>query len=944
MAEFNRSTRRKRRATQPLDAPYLSGFVAFVTFCKMSNCEILRLSAILILLAANHICSAADSGTTNHWSFLPLRRPPVPEFCGTNAAACNPIDGFIFGSLAENQLSHVPEADRRTLARRLYFDLVGMPPTPEDILTFLHDRRPDAYERLVDRLLASPRFGERWARHWLDVVRFAETHGFEMNQPRPNAWPYRDYVIAAFNEDKPYNQFVLEQIAGDVLGADQATGFLVAGTWDQVKSPDEVLTKNQRADELHDIVSTTGSAFLGLTIGCARCHDHKFDPIPQHDYYAIKAVFEGVYHGERERYVPDSAARLRAAEAAQAQLAELEAQLTEFEPLAQSSLSIDTTRLRAPVHPRLNVDRFAPVAAKRLRFTIQATTDAEPCLDELEVYTALPETVAASRAARLQDLAREQFTRGSTQNVALASLGSRPSASGTYSSSQFHKLEHLNDGRFGNGRSWISNEKGKGWVELEFPETVTVHRVVWGRDREEKFKDRLATDYRIEVATGAGEFKLVASSADRRPFTAGAAFTPDFATNGLSEQALARLVSLVHRQKTLEDKLKELRSKPMVYAGEFKKPEPTRRFNRGDPMQPREEIMPGMLTRITLQPGRNADGRRRRDESRFVSSHDLNNSAATTEQERRVALAQWIASPDNPLTARVIVNRLWQYHFSEGLVNTASDFGRNGAKPTHPALLDWLATELISHGWSLKHIHRLIVTSATYRQSSNQELVGTRSPASVAALLRRTGVPEPLRRTGTASHSFSERPVRIDAANRLLWHFPVRRLEAESLRDSILADAGRLDLRMGGPGWSSFEPNDNYVRVYTPKREFGPEDFRRMIYATSVRQRPDGVFGAFDCPDGAQIAPKRTHSTTPLQALNLLNSGFIMQAAAFFADRLEREAGTSTEAQVKRAFLLAFQREASAEEIIASVRLVREQGLKIFCRALFNANEFVYVY
>ena len=422
-----------------------------------------RLNIMLLAVTTAAQLLAADA--TNHWSFQPVVRPALPMAV---AGTINPIDRFIQAKLAEQHLTPAPEADRRTLIRRVSFDLIGLPPTPEEADAFVRDLRPDAYERLVDRLLDSPHFGERWARHWLDVVRFAETHGFEMNNPRPNAWPYRDYVIRAFNDDKPYDQFVREQLAGDVLGADEATGFLVAGAWDQVKSPDEVLTKNQRADELHDMVSVTGSAFLGLTVGCARCHDHKFDPIPQHDYYALKAVFEGVQHGERERRVNENGTREDELKQIRSRLSEIDSALVRFEPLAQVGM-VDTNRLRAPVHPRRNVERFAPILAKRLRFTILATTGAEPCVDELEAFS-----VGA----------------GAT-NVALASFGTKATASGTYPNSNLHRLEHLNDGRYGNSRSWISSENGKGWVELEFPQSVLLERVVWARDREEKFGDRL---------------------------------------------------------------------------------------------------------------------------------------------------------------------------------------------------------------------------------------------------------------------------------------------------------------------------------------------------------------------------------------------------------------------------------------------------------------------
>ena len=464
---------------------------------------------------------------------------------------------------------------------------------------------------------------------------------------------------------------------------------------------------------------------------------------------------------------------------------------------------------------------------------------------------------------------------------------------------------------------------------FEFPVPLTIGRVVWGRDREDKFKDRLATEYRIEIAGDDGLWMCVASAADRRPFKAGAAFAHDYATNGLSQLRLARLAALATEQKALEAKVRELSAKPMVYAGEFKPPGETRRFHRGDPMQPREVVEPGVLTRIALTRG--SLRCEEADVSSGTGDRPVTAARVTPEQERRLALARWIAAPDNPLTARVIVNRLWQYHFGDGLVSTPSDFGRNGARPTHPELLDWLAAELIERDWSLKHIHRLIVTSAAYRQSSQAENGSS----------RRTSTLLPV--SAQAVSRVLPNAATLNSANRLLGPFLPRRLEAECLRDSILSVAGKLDLRAGGPGWSPFLPNDNYVRVYTPKKEFGADDFRRMIYATVIRQRPDGVFGAFDCPDGGQIAPKRNRSTTPLQALNLLNSGFMMQAAAFFAERLEREAGHRAEAQVQRAFLLAFQREASPEEVKASANLIRQHGLPIFCRAVFNANEFVYV-
>ncbi len=727
-----------------------------------------------------------------HWSFQPVRKPTFPD------EVLNPIDALIAARLVKDGLKLSPAADRRTLIRRLTFDLIGLPPTPEQIADFLKDSSPTAVEKLVDRLLASPQFGERQARHWLDVVRFAESHGFEMNQVRPTAYHYRDYVIRSFNDDKPYDQFVKEQIAGDVLAADAATGFLVAGPWDQVKSPDPVLTAQQRADELHDMISTTGSAFLGLTVGCARCHNHKFDPISHADYHAVKAVFAGVQHGERAmRPAPGAVA---------------------------------AKTVRPPVKAGGNVENFPPMDAKFVRFTITKAGGAQPCIDELEVFTA---------------------DGAESKNVALAAAGATATASGTLPGYAIHQLAHINDGKYGNSFSWISNEPDKGWVMIEFAKAFRVDRVMWSRDRATPpmYEDRLATDYTVELSLDGKAWKTVATGADRPR------------TNG---------------------------GGPTAYCGRMEGTPEVFRLNRGEVTQPKEKIGPGVL-------------------ASFGSKKPM--TEANTDGERRLAFAEWVTDPAHPLTARVIVNRIWQHHFGVGLVETPSDFGCNGAKPTHPELLDWLAAELVEHRWSLKHIHRLIVTSATYRQP------GQVVPAALAK----------------------------DAQSRLLWRFPPQRLEAECIRDTILAVSGKLDLTMGGPGFDLFQPNGNYVKVYTPKVEFGPDTFRRMVYQSKPRMQLDDTFGAFDCPDAGQIAPKRSSSTTPLQALNLLNSPFLLQQSGFLAERLRNEAGEDVGKQVSRGFALVFGREPTTEEQSAAVKLIATHGLPAFCRAVFNANEFVFV-
>ena len=783
---------------------------------------------------------------SSHWAFQPIVRPPRPEFAGV----ANPIDAFIIQGLAAQGLAIQSEAPPATLLRRLFFDLVGLPPAPADVQAFTADvaaRGSDlAVGDLVDRLLASPGFGERWARHWLDAVRFAESNGFEMNQMRPNAWRYRDWVIESLQHDLPYDAFVRAQLAGDSLGADVATGFIVGGAWDQVKSPDPVLTANQRADELHDMVSTTSSAFLGLTVGCARCHDHKFDPIPQTDYYRLKAVFAGVEHGEREVTLPSEPPK----QDRRSEIARL---------LAEAGVGT----LRRAVTPRQNIDRFPPTPARFVRFTILETSGAEPCVDELEVFSSDGRNVA----------------RGAT-----------PTSSGDFAGNAFHALAHVNDGQVGNEHSWISNTPGTGWVQLELPATETIDRVVWSRDRspEPKYADRVATRYEIALSTDGVDWTPIASDLDRRPF-GDSTTAPDDSPAAAPPGSVADPASVAGKISALKVELATLDRGPMAYAGRFADPGPTFRMFRGDPTQPREEILPGPLSRIGSGPWP-AD-------------------PISAEAARRRALADWIVDPGNPLTARVIVNRLWHHHFGTGLVDTPSDFGAGGGRPSHPELLDWLASELIATGWRLKSIHRLIVTSRAWRQRG-----------------------EP-----------SEAALALDAQDRLLWRYPPHRLEAEAIRDAILATSGSLNPQAGGPGFDLFVANANYVKVYETKTEFTADDFRRMIYQTKPRSELDTFFGAFDCPDAGQIQPKRTSSTTPLQALNLLNGAFLIDQANRFAARVAREAGEEPAEKVRLAFLLAFGREATEAEIAAGTKLVADHGLPALCRALYNANEFLSV-
>ena len=579
------------------------------------------------------------------WSLQPVARPEVPKVAREGWAR-TPVDRFVLARLEREELAPQAEADRRTLIRRLQFDLTGLPPSPEEVDAFVADPEPDAYERLVDRLLGSSDFGVRWARWWLDLARFGESHGFEHDEPRPNAWRYRDWVVDALNRDLPYDEFARLQMAGDVLRPDDpsavaATGFLVAGGFDSVGQTQQSAPARAivRADEIEDVVGTVSQAFLGLTVHCARCHDHKFDPIRQAEYYRIASALDGV----------------RAA------------------------------------------DRELPGPAKAKAYAVKAR-DAGP---------------------------------------------------------------------------------------------VRVHL-------------------------------------------------------------------------------------------------------RGNPGSPGDVVAPGAIASVA---GPSAD---------FGLPPDA------PQADRRRKLADWIASLDNPLFARVAVNRLWQAHFGPGLVETPSDLGFNGGQPSHPELLDWLASEFVAQKFSLKAMHRLIVTSAAYRQGSRLD------PAA----------------------------IQKDAGDRLLWRKAPSRLEAEMVRDAMLGVSGRLDPLLGGPSFSDRDIGRDPKTSIVINREADPSRpglNRRTLYRSWTRGGRSGLLDAFDCPDPSTTAPRRAVTTTPLQALALLNNALVLHLADAFADRLKREAGDDLGAQVDRAYRLAFGRLPEPAERLRAIELAERFGASTLARALFNSNEFLHV-
>jgi hypothetical protein len=534
--------------------------------------------------------------------------------------------------------------------------------------------------------------------------------------------------------------------------------------------------------------------------------------------------------------------------------------------------------IRPPVTHAANTDVFTPTTAKHLRFTILDSSSSNACIDEFEIFSPSGENVA---------------------------LKAKTTSAGDFGPSPIHKLAHINDGQYGNSRSWIAKEK-KGWVQFDFAQPQQITRVVWSRDRStmgKVYEDRVATAYRIEVSDDAKTWKTVSSQADRLS----ARFNKKVKTIPTSSDAPADLIAKVA---ALQKELSTIAEPPLAYAGNFKQPEPTHRLHRGDHMNPREVVAPDALSVFKDKLG------------------SLNLPPDAPEQQRRLAFAKWLTDPRNPLPARIMANRIWHYIFGSGLVATPSDFGHMGFKPTHPELLDWLASEFIRSGWSVKHIQRLILTSKTFqqvsRQSDNQTMGqsdGENSPEGKLSL----SPPLPV--------SLSSRANSIDSANTLLWRFSPRRLDAEMIRDSILAVTGNLDLTPGGPGFMLYEPNANYARNWIAETsDFEREDYRRMIYALKIRMEHDAIFAAFDAPDGGQVCPSRARSTTPLQALNLFNSPFLLEQAEKLAAKAKN---------VSTAYQLVDQRQPSKDELTAAEAFVKQEGLPAFCRALLNSNEFL---
>ena len=861
---------------------------------------------------------------TDWWSLKPIVKPTVPA----GEAGGNPVDAFISAKLKENGLTLSPPADASTLMRRVYFDLTGLPPSPEEVEAFVKESATSgaAYEALVDRLLASPRYGERWARHWLDVVHFGETHGYDKDQPRPNAWPYRDYVIRAFNEDKPYSRFVQEQLAGDILFPDtrdgiEALGFISAGPWDLIghaEVPEEKIDgKIARHLDRDDMVANTVGSFASITAQCAQCHDHKFDPVTQEDYYSLQAVFAAVDRADKSYDVDPALRTSRAAlnarikeleavekgyaeqlaKAAGPELAALEKDIAEAEKAASQGVKPEYGWHSAIENSQetrkwVQVDLGQSVALDRVvlagawddfngigagfgfpvRFRIEASDDA--------AFGGEPLIIAA------QDL--EDFRNPGTAPQSFPANGKK----GRYLRVTATKLApRQNDFIFALSELQAFDTAGKNTAAGT---AVTSIDSIEGPVR---WTRRNLTDGIYPAATG-GEDILAALRKQRDAVIAKVQDEPTTSARAANSLAL----------ETARQELAKFPPLQVVYTGtvhngggNFRgtggKPRPIHLLARGQVTTPRTEMQPAALAALDAQ---------------LPSHFDL--PADAPESARRAALAKWLTDPRNPLTPRSIVNRVWLYHFGNGIVTTANDFGRMGTLPTHPELLDWLAVTFRDElGGSLKKLHRLIVTSATYRQSSS-----TRNAR------------------GEAN----------DSLNSLLWRQNRRKLEAEAVRDAVLAVSGTLDLKAGGPGWKDFvveRPEHSPHYRYDLADPNDSATWRRSIYRFIVRSQPQPFMTVLDCADPSMRVEKRNESVSPAQALSLLNNGFMVTQATHFAERLKAEAGDDPGAQIDLAFRLATGRAASATDRDQLVAYSQKHGLSNTCRVILNLNEFTFI-
>ena len=1051
------------------------------------------------------------------WSLRALKRPLVPDAKGADAGRVNtPIDLFVIDTHREKGLRLSPEADRRTLIRRLYFDMIGLPPSPAEVEAFLMDPDPQAYKKLVEHTLAQPGYGERWARHWLDVVHYGESHGYDKDKPRPNSWPYRDYVIRAFNEDKPYARFVKEQLAGDVLWPETvdgivATGFIAAGPWDFIghaEVPEEKIDgKVARHLDRDDMVMTTMNSFCSITVQCAQCHDHKLDPVTMKDYYSLQSVFAALDRADRPYDAgPEMAAKRGALQKEQSRVQDelaktrkaieglktpeviaLDKEIaTLSEKLGGSRKGEGARSNRYGYHSQVagsqdsvkwvqidlgeakRLDKIVIVGADEYgfadfgfphRFRVESSNKedfskaqlllgaeeadfprpgATPVVVEGKESVARYVRVTASKLWSRRNKGQPKskdwiFALGEMAVISGDSLAKVQAVTahdsieagprwakaalidGIYGAYPLHALVSSEmSPTNGYHSSFAETAETPKWVQLDlgtvveidrielhparptdfpdtpgfgFPVRFTIEvaegpeetgRTVYADESkadyqnpgekvvsfEGKMKGRLVTlqASKLSMPSGAGGFMLALG--EMRVFSEGVlvsgqakvssldsinsgrwhqnhlvdGFTSRVKIDGAVTQLLrlaevgsselreelkgqtakrdALMVKLAYPKltqgekelagqlETVNSKLQTLGKPQMVYAGTvykgggtFKgrahvggKPREIFILNRGDVTQPGDPVQPATVPGVV--PG---------------GSPDFDLAEGHKEGDRRVALAEWITHPENSLTWRSIVNRVWQYHFGRGIVETPNDFGHVGGLPSHPELLDWLAVEFRDGGGSMKKLHRMILNSAVYKQSSAHD----------------------------------EAQYEHDDSNQFLWRQNRRRIEAEALRDTVLLVTGKLDRKMGGPSFMDFvieQPQHSPHYQYHKANHDDPSTHRRSVYRFIIRSQPQPFMDTLDCADPSQLVDKRGETTTALQALALLNNAFMVRMAEHFATNVAR-----ADDPVSLAVHLTLSRKPSAEEHSMLQAFAGKHGLPAMCRLLFNFSEFSFV-
>lgn len=832
------------------------------------------------------------------WAFRPVRESAVPKVSDP-AWSQNSIDAFIYAKLERAGLKPAPPASKRAIIRRVYYSVTGLPPSPAQVEAFVADESPEAYEKLVDQLLASPHYGEQWARHWLDLVRYADSNGYERDSDKPYIWRYRDYVIDAFNSDRPYDRFVKEQLAGDELDKANpesitATGYYYLGLWDD--EPADPL--QARYDGLDDIVDTTSRVFLGITMGCARCHGHKLDPIPQADYYRFLAFFQGLKPMQRTTGNGILTSILPPDEQREYERKVAEKRDAEFQLLReQNELLEEFKAALARKKPELLPDKdVGHSKLEQLQYKFYRSA-----------WDSLPDF----------DLIKPETTGALEHGYITTAPASRPDDIGFV-------FEGLLNVELEGDYAFTVDANG-GYRLLIAGKEVIAHREP--KPRRDEGTIVLApglAPFRLEFFVNEGPPRLWVGWAPRN-----ANFRKDLSRDPekvIDDGDLRKLVDeqgndLIGKKKSeriaelaklrAEVRAREIPGKWAPSAKELgPEPGPTHILIRGNPHAPGRDVTPG-YPRIFDAPSPTAPSP----------------YAAEDTSGRRRQLAEWIASPNNPLTARVMVNRIWQYHFGRGIVKSSNNFGVIGDDPTHPELLDWLAAEFVRSGWSIKHMHRLILTSQAYRMSS-----------------------------GTNEAAFAK-----DPANQLLWRFDMRRLTAEEIRDSMLAAGGTLNLAMHGAGVYPELPeevvktssmNANLEDSGTWGKSTPEESARRSIYVHVKRSLLLPIMTDFDQADPQASCPVRFSTTQPTQALSLLNSQFAHEQAALLAERLRNEAGDD-ETRIRRGFELVTSRPATQHEIARGMQFSRElqeedglpenKAFERFCLLLLNLNEFVYL-